>query len=73
MRRREFIAGAAATAVWPLAAIAQRSSAMRRIAVVGALAPDDVETVARSAAFEQALAALGWTKGGTIAISLDRK
>src|SRR6516165_8707757 len=69
MRRREFIAGAAATAtVWPLAAIAQRSSAMRRIAVVGALAPDDVETVPRSAAFEQTLAALGWTKGGTIAI-----
>jgi putative ABC transport system substrate-binding protein len=69
MRRREFIAGAAATAtVWPLAAHAQRSSAMRRITVVGGLAPDDVETVARSAAFEQALAALGWTKGGTIAI-----
>jgi putative tryptophan/tyrosine transport system substrate-binding protein len=41
---------------------------MRRITVVGALAPDDVETVKRSAAFEQALAALGWTKGGTIAI-----
>jgi putative ABC transport system substrate-binding protein len=69
MRRREFIAGAAATAtVWPLAAIAQRSRAMRRIAVVAALAPDDVETVKRSAAFEQALAELGWTKGGTIAI-----
>src|SRR5262249_37359590 len=31
-------------------------------------APDDVETVARSAAFEQALAALGWTNGGTITI-----
>ena len=55
-------------AAWPILAHAQRSSAMRRIAVVGALAPDDVETVARSAAFEQALAALGWTKGGTIAI-----
>ena len=69
MRRREFIASAAATAtVWPLAAHAQRSGAMRRIAVVGALAPDDVEVVARSAAFEQGLAALGWTKGGTIAI-----
>src|SRR6516164_2973886 len=68
MRRREVIAGAAAATVWPLAAIAQRSSAMRRIVVVGGLAPDDVETVARSAAFEQALAALGWTKGGTIAI-----
>ena len=68
MRRREFIAGAGAVAAWPILAHAQRSSAMRRIAVVGALAPDDVETVARSAAFEQALAALGWTKGGTIAI-----
>jgi putative ABC transport system substrate-binding protein len=69
MRRREFIAGAAATAtVWPLAAVAQRSGAMRRIVVVSALAPDDVESVPRSAAFEQALAALGWTKGGTIAI-----
>jgi putative tryptophan/tyrosine transport system substrate-binding protein len=69
MRRREFIGflGGAAAA-WPTLARAQGSSAMRRIAVVGALAPDDVETVARSAAFEQALAALGWTKGGTIAI-----
>jgi putative ABC transport system substrate-binding protein len=59
------IGGAAA---WPIAARAQRSSTKRRITVVGALAPDDVEVVARSAAFEQALAALGWTKGGTIAI-----
>ena len=55
-------------AAWPIAARAQRSGAIRRIAVAGALAPDDVETVARSAAFEQTLAALGWTKGGTIAI-----
>jgi putative tryptophan/tyrosine transport system substrate-binding protein len=47
---------------------AQRSGAMRRIAVVGSLGPDDVETVARSTAFERALAALGWTKGRTIAI-----
>jgi putative tryptophan/tyrosine transport system substrate-binding protein len=68
MRRREFISGVGVAAAWPILAHAQRSSAMRRIAVVGGLAPDDVETVARSAAFEQALAALGWTKGGTIAI-----
>jgi len=69
IRRREFLSllGSAAAA-WPLAARAQRSSAVRRITVVGALAPDDIEVVARSAAFEQALAALGWTKGGTIAI-----
>jgi putative tryptophan/tyrosine transport system substrate-binding protein len=69
MRRRDFIKiVGGATAAWPILARAQRSSAMRRVAVVGALAPDDVETFARSAAFEQALAVLGWTKGGTIAI-----
>src|SRR6266849_3720805 len=55
-------------AAWPIAARARRSGAMRRIAVVGALAPDDVEIVKRSAAFEQALAALGWTKDDTFAI-----
>jgi putative tryptophan/tyrosine transport system substrate-binding protein len=68
MKRREFVALIGGAAAWPIAARAQRSSAMRRIAVVGSLAPDDVEAVARSAAFEQALGALGWTKGGTIAI-----
>jgi putative ABC transport system substrate-binding protein len=68
MKRREFVTLIGGAAAWPIAARAQRSSAMRRITVVGALAPDDVEVVARSAAFEQALAALGWTKGGTIAI-----
>jgi hypothetical protein len=68
MQRRDFIILLGSAAAWPIAARAQRSGAMRRIVVVGALAPDDVETVARSAAFEQALAALGWTKGGTIAI-----
>jgi putative ABC transport system substrate-binding protein len=70
MRRREFITliGGGAIANWPILARAQLSSPMRRIAVVGALAPNDVETVSRSAAFEQALAALGWTKDGTIAI-----
>ena len=68
MKRREFVSLIGGAVAWPIAARAQRSSAMRRIVVVGALAPDDVETVKRSAAFEQALAALGWTKGETIAI-----
>jgi putative tryptophan/tyrosine transport system substrate-binding protein len=68
MKRREFVTLMGGAAAWPIAARAQRSGAMRRITVVAGLAPDDVEVVARSAAFEQALAALGWTKGGTIAI-----
>ena len=68
MKRREFVTLVGGAAAWPIAARAQRSGAIRRIAVVGVLAPDDVETVARSAAFEQALAALGWKKGNTIAI-----
>lgn len=69
MQRRDFLkfAGGAAAA-WPILAHAQQAAGMRRIAVVGALAPDDAETVGRSAAFEQALAALGWTKGGTVTI-----
>jgi ABC-type uncharacterized transport system substrate-binding protein len=68
MKRREFVTLIGGAAAWPIAARAQRSGAIRRIAVVGVLAPDDVETVARSAAFERALAALGWKKGNTIAI-----
>jgi putative tryptophan/tyrosine transport system substrate-binding protein len=68
MKRREFVTLIGVAAAWPIAARARRSGAMRRIAVVGALAPDDVEIVKRSAAFEQALAALGWTKDNTIAI-----
>ena len=68
MKRREFVTLIGVAAAWPIAARAQQSRAKRRIVVIGALAPGDVETVARSAAFEQALAALGWTKGDTIAI-----
>jgi putative tryptophan/tyrosine transport system substrate-binding protein len=68
VRRREFISGIGVATAWPLLARAQQSSAKRRIVVVGGLAPDDVEVVARSAAFDQALAALGWKKGNTIAI-----
>jgi putative ABC transport system substrate-binding protein len=69
MRRREFITllGSAA-AVWPLAGRAQQPERVRRIGVLFSLAEDDTESVARRAAFEQALKELGWTSGGNVRI-----
>lgn len=69
MKRREFITligGAAAT--WPLAARAQRSERVRRLGVLNSLAEDDTESVARRAAFEQALKQLGWISGDNLLI-----
>jgi putative ABC transport system substrate-binding protein len=69
MRRRDFIVllgGTAAT--WPLAARAQQTKQMRRIAVLMVLGADDPEGQARVAAFEQGLQQLGWTVGQNVQI-----
>ena len=70
MRRREFIRLLSGAAVmWPIAAQAQQSDRMRRIgALAGGVAAGDPETVARSAAFLQGLAQLGWTEGRNVRI-----
>src|SRR5215831_21113011 len=68
MRRRDFITLLGGAAAWPLAARAQQGERIRRIGVVVALAEDDPESVARRAAFEQALQASGWTVGRNIGI-----
>ena len=69
MRRREFITLVGSTAAcWPLIAFAQQSERMRRIGVLGVLDNDDPETKARVAAFQQALAASGWTEGVNVRI-----
>jgi putative ABC transport system substrate-binding protein len=69
MKRREFITllgcGAAA---WPIAALAQQSDRMRRIAVLMNNAEDDPEGQTRAAAFRQGLQALGWTEGKNLRI-----
>jgi len=69
MKRREFIALLGCwAATWPIAARAQQSDRMRRIAVLMLNAEDDQEGQARVAAFRQGLQALGWTEGKNLRI-----
>jgi putative ABC transport system substrate-binding protein len=67
MRRREFIAGLAGAAAWPLVARGQQRSKTRRIGVLlGVLAADDPEGQARVTAFVQGLQERGWTDGRNV-------
>jgi putative ABC transport system substrate-binding protein len=69
MTRRDFVAllGGAALAS-PVAARAQQPERVRRVGVLLATAENDPETQARTKAFRQGLAALGWTEGRDILI-----
>ena len=62
IRRREFIAGLAGAAVWPVAARAQLPDRMRRVGCLYALAENDPIVQARVAMFREGLAQLGWTE-----------
>ncbi len=69
MKRRDFITLLGCwAAIWPIAARAQQSDRMRRIAVLMNNAEDDPEGQARAAAFRQGLQALGWTEGKSLRI-----
>ena len=61
MRRREFIAGTAGAAVWPLALRAQQPDRTRRIGVLVSLPEADPEARTRVAAFLKGMQQLGWT------------
>ena len=68
MIRRDFIAGLAGAAAWPLAARAQQGDRVRRIGVLMNIAADDPEAPVRVAAFAQGLQELGWTIGRNLRI-----
>jgi ABC-type uncharacterized transport system substrate-binding protein len=66
MVRRAFVTLLSGAAVWPLAALAQKSEGVRRIGVIMGFAEDDAVWQAYLATFRQALQELGWTDGRNI-------
>jgi putative tryptophan/tyrosine transport system substrate-binding protein len=68
MKRRVFITLLGGAAAWPVAAVAQQAERMRRIGVLSGLAESNPSSQAMVAAFEAALAKLGWTRGSNVAI-----
>jgi putative tryptophan/tyrosine transport system substrate-binding protein len=66
--RREFIAGLAGAAAWPVAARAQQAERVRRIGVLSTLAADDPAAKQHLAVFELTLQELGWTVGNKVQI-----
>jgi putative tryptophan/tyrosine transport system substrate-binding protein len=66
MRRREFMAGLAGAAVWPLTAWTQQSDRIRRVGVLMGLDENDLEARAFLSAFTQGIAELGWTDGRSV-------
>jgi putative tryptophan/tyrosine transport system substrate-binding protein len=68
MKRRTFLAGLGSAVVWPIASRAQQPDRVRRIGVMlGFLAADDPEAMARLTAFIQKLQERGWTDRRNVA------
>jgi len=67
MKRRKFLRLVhAAVVMWPVAAFAQQTERLRRIALLNSLAAEDPEAQARNAAFIQALEQFGWVVGRNV-------
>jgi putative tryptophan/tyrosine transport system substrate-binding protein len=66
MKRREFIAGLAGAAAWPLTARTQQVPRLRRIGILMPFPPSDSEWQSRVGALREELQRLGWTRGGNI-------
>jgi putative ABC transport system substrate-binding protein len=70
MRRRDFIAGVAGAAAWPVVVRAQRVDRMQRIGVLMAGDESDPQKKSWLSAFTQGLAELGWTNGINLRIDV---
>jgi putative ABC transport system substrate-binding protein len=70
MRRREFIAGLAGAAAWPVVGLAQQRERPRRIGLLMPFDENEPVTKSRYSAFTQALADLGWTDGRNMRMEL---
>jgi putative ABC transport system substrate-binding protein len=66
MRRREFIGLVGGTAVWPLAAMAQKKDGLRRVGIIMGFAENDGVWQSYLATFREALQTHGWTDGRNI-------
>jgi hypothetical protein len=71
MRRREFMAGLAGAATWPVVARAQQGDRVRRIGVLMTYDENDPLEKRRYSAFTQALADLGWIDGRNVRVDLQ--
>jgi ABC-type uncharacterized transport system substrate-binding protein len=68
VKRREFIAALGGLGAWPLAARAQQTEGIRRLAVLSPLSAGDLDNQARHAAFLDALKQLGWIDGRNLRV-----
>jgi ABC-type uncharacterized transport system substrate-binding protein len=68
MRRREFIAGLAGAATWPIAAGAQQGLRVRRIGILASGSKSNPDMARRLSAFSQGLRELGWIDGRSVRI-----
>ena len=73
MRRREFVAGVAATALLPIAVRAQRVESMRRVDILVAEAiKDDHYYEDRMTVIKERLRELGWIEGQNLRLNIHR-
>jgi putative tryptophan/tyrosine transport system substrate-binding protein len=73
MKRRDFIAGAAAVAMQPQIVRAQQANAVRRVAIiVGEATEDDPYYEGRIAGVREGLRDLGWIEGGNLKLDIHR-